>query len=109
MKDWTEEEVELFQNALLEAHYAMEKGLIEQYVAAGDIEITDDWVYRDLPWTIESVWYDVLNNIGPANYRMIASSRRTDPDGVEVYCGQFLIAPEGIENLKNEAARRDAE
>ena len=60
-----------------------------------------DWVYRDIRWLTKEYWDKLLSLIGAKNYRILAYSRRIFSNDENVYYGgQFLISPEGIENLK---------
>lgn len=53
------------------------------------------WHYRDIPWITDEYFDKLIDIIGKDNIKCIVSSRRDN-----AIRGQFLISPEGIENIK---------
>lgn len=61
----------------------------------GETLIADGWVYRDIPSRLSYEFWDrFIDLLGEGNYRIMAVT--TGPDWKR---GQFLISPEGMNNL----------
>ena len=62
----------------------------------------DGWSYRDAPtWFTPEMWDYFLSIIGEGNYVVLAMSERTAGDGTKSKRGQFIISPQGMENMRS--------
>ena len=70
----------------------------------GKTYIADGWVYRDMPGRVSFEYWDkFLDLLGEGNYVILIRS-----EGRDWKRGQFLISPDGMENLAVYSARQKA-
>lgn len=61
------------------------------------------WTYMDPPTSGLSPehWQEFLSILGEGEFRIIASSQRTDKAGHVLVRGQFWVSPKAMQNLKD--------
>lgn len=73
----------------------------------GKTYMADGWVYRDMPSRLShEMWAVFLELLGEGNYVILALSRSQVDDWIR---GQFLISPQGMQNVRADIARRKKE
>ena len=90
----TEEQRKAFTDLAIEMHKATEEAMNEAFKVTG-------WHYRDINWMKVSDFDQMLEIFGVDNYKVITSTVRDDWEGGPFRRGQYLISPQGMENLKD--------
>ena len=88
----TEEQKKAFREISIEMHNATEEAMNEAFETTG-------WFYRDINWTTLPYFDQMLEMFGVDNYKIIISSVRDDWEGGPFRRGQFLISPQGMQNV----------
>lgn len=92
-ENMTEEQKEAFNELNIQMHNATEEAMNEAFKTTG-------WHYRDINWMKVSDFDQMLEIFGEDNYKVIAGTVRDDWEGGPFRRGQFLISPQGMENIK---------
>ena len=93
-EDMTEEQRKAFTDIAIQMHNATEEAMNASFKTTG-------WSYRDINWMKVSYFDELFAIIGVDNYKIIISSVRDDWEGGPFRRGQFLISPQGMQNVKN--------
>lgn len=93
-ENMTEEQKNAFSKMAAEMHKATEEAMNEAFKVSG-------WHYRDIRWTKTDILKNILSLIGEDNYKIIISSECNNWDNIPFSRGQFLISPQGLENIKD--------
>lgn len=56
-----------------------------------------DWRYKDVALTTKTAWLELLDILGPDNYRILVFSERAHK-GDQLCRGQIMVSPTGMEN-----------
>lgn len=80
----------------------LHKEMEEQYNKSMGVE---GWSYRDIPWTLESFWDELINVIDPVNIKIITLAGRESEQGI-YRRGSLLVSPEGMERIRKYAEEK---
>jgi len=63
------------------------------------MDVSDDWVYRDMPKSTVSAYNETIEIIGDDNYKLLTMAKYPHPKEGQLIRSQLLISPEGMQNL----------
>ena len=93
-ENMTEEQRQAFTDIAIQMYKDTEEAMNAAFKTTG-------WSYRDINWMPVSYFDELFEILGHDNYKIIISSVRDDWEGGPFRRGQFLISPQGMQNVKN--------
>lgn len=65
--------------------------------------------YRDISWMTAELWDTLLDTMGIGNYVLVASTTKETAEHGLICRGQFMISPQGMDNLRKLYEKEETE